>query len=172
MGKSKNKAGLSQSAAEKVFSLMAEESNLDLMLRVYIQGGGCSGFQYGFSFEEEASYDDNIISNIVVSISASDYNADFDLLAEAYNSMFLILDSATTSFPLICVPFLSAVCDRILQDVLVSYNEVKLLIDAISYQYLQGATIDYKVGVDGEYFTVNNPNAKTTCGCGSSFSVA
>lgn len=172
MSEIKNKAGLSKSAAEKVFSLMAEESNLDLMLRVYIQGGGCSGFQYGFSFEEEASYDDNIISNKVITIRDAEYNADFNLLVESYRSMLTMLDSATTCFSSLFAPFLITICDRILQDVLVSYNEVKLLIDAISYQYLQGAIIDYKVGVDGEYFTVNNPNAKTTCGCGSSFSVA
>lgn len=100
-------------AAEKVASLIAEEGNPDLKLRVYISGGGCSGFQYGFTFDEEAAADDTVIEK----------------------------------------------------------NGVTVLIDSMSIQYLEGAEIDYKDDVSGARFVIRNPNAKTTCGCGSSFAV-
>jgi len=100
-------------AAAKVSELIAEEGNPDLMLRVYVQGGGCSGFQYGFTFDESANEDDTEIQK----------------------------------------------------------NGVKVLIDAMSIQYLSGAEIDYKEDVSGSQFVIRNPNASTTCGCGSSFSV-
>ena len=101
------------SAAAKVAELIAEEGNADLKLRVYIQGGGCSGFQYGFTFDEFANEDDTLMTK----------------------------------------------------------NGVSLLIDAMSYQYLAGAEIDYKDDLDGAQFVIkNNPGAATTCGCGSSFS--
>lgn len=102
----------SDSAAEKVKSLIAEEGNPDLKLRVFVTGGGCSGFQYGFTFEEEVGEDDFRV-------------------------------------------------DR---------SGVTLLIDSMSYQYLNGAEIDYKEGLNGAQFVIKNPNAQTTCGCGNSFS--
>lgn len=103
-----------ESAANKVKSLIAEEGNSNLKLRAYITGGGCSGFQYGFTFDEDVADDDYQVTR----------------------------------------------------------NEVTLLIDAMSFQYLNGAEIDYKEDVQGAQFIIRNPNAKTTCGCGSSFSVA
>ena len=101
------------SAAAKVADLIAEEGNPDLKLRVFVQGGGCSGFQYGFTFDEEVNEDDSVMEK----------------------------------------------------------NGVKLLIDAMSYQYLVGAEIDYKDDLQGAQFVIKNPNANTSCGCGSSFSV-
>jgi len=101
------------SAAAKVSELIAEEGNDDLKLRVYVSGGGCSGFQYGFTFDEESNEDDTLIEK----------------------------------------------------------NGVKVLIDATSIDYLRGAEIDYKEDVSGSQFVIRNPNATTTCGCGSSFSV-
>lgn len=100
-------------AATKVRNLLEEEGNPDLKLRVYVTGGGCSGFQYGFSFDEEQAEDDTVITN----------------------------------------------------------QSVNLLVDPMSYQYLVGATVDYTEGLKGAQFVVNNPNAETTCGCGSSFSI-
>lgn len=103
----------SDAAANKVKHLIAEEKNPNLKLRIYISGGGCSGFQYGFSFDENIG--------------------DGDLTVE---------------------------------------NEgVMLVIDPMSYQYLVGAEVDYTEGLEGAQFVVRNPNATTTCGCGSSFSV-
>ncbi len=101
------------SAADKVRQLIEEEGNAALKLRVFVQGGGCSGFQYGFTFDEETGEDDTVMEK----------------------------------------------------------NGVSLLIDAMSYQYLVGAEIDYKDGLEGAQFVIKNPNATTTCGCGSSFSV-
>lgn len=103
-------------AASKVLELIQEEDNFNLKLRVYVTGGGCSGFQYGFTFDEEVQPDDTVIVN---------------QLPEA---------------------------------------SVQLLVDPLSLQYLAGAEIDYKEDVEGEQFIIRNPNAKTTCGCGSSFS--
>jgi len=100
-------------AAAKVAELVAEEGNPDLKLRVFVQGGGCSGFQYGFTFDEIQNEDDTPMSK----------------------------------------------------------NGVTLLIDAMSLQYLIGAEIDYKDDLEGAQFVIRNPNATTTCGCGSSFSV-
>lgn len=108
----------SVSAAEKVASLIAEEENPNLNLRVVINGGGCSGFQYGFTFDENIQEDDTIIEQ---------HCSDGQL--------------------------------------------IKLLVDSISYQYLDNAEIDYVKGIQGEQFVIRNPNAKTTCGCGSSFSM-
>lgn len=109
----------SVSAADKVSALIKEEDNFNLNLRVSITGGGCSGFQYGFSFDEEINEDDTIIEQ-------------------------KCSDGSST---------------------------VKLLIDSMSYQYLHDAEIDYIQGIQGEQFVIRNPNAKTTCGCGSSFSM-
>lgn len=106
-------------AADKVFSLLEEENDTSLSLRVYITGGGCSGFQYGFAFDNNTNADD-----IVVKQQCSEGD-----------------------------------------------GEVNLLVDSMSYQFLQGAEIDYVQGIQGEQFVIRNPNAKTTCGCGSSFSM-
>lgn len=100
-------------AAAKVSDLIKEEGNEDLMLRVYIQGGGCSGFQYGFTFDEQVQ------------------DGDTEVVTDG----------------------------------------VKLLIDPMSIQYLTGAEIDYSEGLQGAQFVIRNPNATTTCGCGSSFGV-
>ena len=102
----------SDAAAAKVKSLIEEESNDALKLRVFISGGGCSGFQYGFTFEESINEDDTVIEK----------------------------------------------------------GGVTLLVDPMSFQYLAGAEIDYSEGLEGAHFVIRNPNATTTCGCGSSFS--
>src|ERR1700693_4716256 len=100
------------SAANKVKQLIEEEGNAELKLRVFVSGGGCSGFQYGFTFDEVANDDDTVLNK----------------------------------------------------------NGVQLLIDPMSFQYLVGAEIDYQEGLEGSQFVIKNPNATTTCGCGSSFS--
>lgn len=100
------------SAASKVAQLIKDEGNPDLMLRVYIQGGGCSGFQYGFTFDEDIQEGDTQVTT----------------------------------------------------------DGVKLLVDPMSMQYLMGAEIDYTESLQGAQFVIRNPNATTTCGCGSSFS--
>ena len=102
----------SDSAANKVKQLIDEEGNTELKLRVFVTGGGCSGFQYGFTFDEIANDDDTVMTK----------------------------------------------------------NGVSLLIDSMSYQYLVGAEIDYKEDLQGAQFVIKNPNAQSTCGCGSSFS--
>ncbi len=99
-------------AAGKVSQLIEEEGNPNLMLRIYIQGGGCSGFQYGFTFDETVK------------------DGDEEIVTDG----------------------------------------VKLLVDPMSMQYLMGAEIDYSEGLQGSQFVIRNPNASTTCGCGSSFS--
>ena len=98
-------------AARKVKELIDEEGNNELKLRVFVTGGGCSGFQYGFTFDEEVSEEDTVLEK----------------------------------------------------------NGVTLLVDSMSYQYLVGAEIDYTEGVEGAQFVIKNPNATSTCGCGSSF---
>lgn len=103
----------SDSAANKVKELIAEEGNPDLKLRVFVTGGGCSGFQYGFTFDEVQNDDDTTMEK----------------------------------------------------------NGVTLLIDSMSMQYMVGAEIDYTEGLEGAQFVIRNPNAVSTCGCGSSFSV-
>ena len=108
----------SVNAADKVAALIAEEDDPELNLRVYITGGGCSGFQYGFTFDKKIQEDDTVIEQ-----RCSD-----------------------------------------------GKSTVKLLVDSMSFQYLQGAEIDFTSGLE-EQFRISNPNAKTTCGCGSSFSI-
>lgn len=98
-------------AASKVRELIEEEQNPELKLRVFVQGGGCSGFQYGFTFDEEQQDDDSVVDK----------------------------------------------------------DGVRLLIDPMSFQYLIGAKIDFRDDLEGARFIINNPNASTTCGCGSSF---
>jgi iron-sulfur cluster insertion protein len=105
---------ITQSAKAKVIDLLNEENNPGLMLRTFVQGGGCSGFQYGFTFDEMQNDDD------------------FEI-------------------PL--------------------NDKWKMVVDAMSMQYLTGAEIDYKDDLNGSQFVIKNPNAQTTCGCGSSFSV-
>jgi iron-sulfur cluster insertion protein len=102
---------LDSSAVEKLRSLIAEENNPNLKLRVFVQGGGCSGMQYGFTFDEEQNDDD------------------FDF----------------------------------------SYEDVKVLVDSMSMDYLRNANIRYEDSVMGSSFVIDNPQAQTTCGCGSSF---
>jgi iron-sulfur cluster insertion protein len=99
------------SAASKVKELIEEEGNAALKLRVFVTGGGCSGFQYGFTFDEDAADDDTVMQK----------------------------------------------------------NGVTLLVDPMSFQYLVGAEIDYSEGLEGAQFVIKNPNATSTCGCGSSF---
>jgi iron-sulfur cluster insertion protein len=119
MNASENKTSLyfSVAAANRVAELIQEEADPSLNLRVYVTGGGCSGFQYNFSFDNDIQEDDTIIEQ------ASDDGL-----------------------------------------------KVKLLIDPMSYPYLKNAEIDYVKNLQGEQFVIRNPNAKTTCGCGSSFS--
>ena len=103
----------SDNAAKKVSNLIKEEKNTELKLRVYIVGGGCSGFSYGFTFDENYKEGDSAVDK----------------------------------------------------------NGVRLVVDPMSYQYLIGATVDYLEDLQGSRFIIHNPNAKSTCGCGSSFSV-
>ena len=104
---------LSNSALKKLEQIMYDENNSNLKLRVFVQGGGCSGFQYGFTLDELQNEDD-----------------------------YLIKDS-----------------------------NVEILLDVMSSQYLENAEIDFVDDISGSSFVIKNPNAKTTCGCGSSFSV-
>ncbi|HDY98963.1 MAG TPA: iron-sulfur cluster insertion protein ErpA [Pseudomonas sabulinigri] len=103
----------SDNAVGKVRNLIEEEGNERLSLRVFVTGGGCSGFQYGFTFDDELAEDDTIVER----------------------------------------------------------EGVKLIVDPMSFQYLAGSEVDYQEGLEGSRFVINNPNAATTCGCGSSFSV-
>jgi iron-sulfur cluster insertion protein len=104
---------LTSSAAKQIAELILEENNPNLKLRVFVQGGGCSGFSYGFDFAEELAEDDIVIEK----------------------------------------------------------DEVQLVVDSMSLQYLIGATIDYTESLLGSSFNIDNPQASTTCGCGSSFSI-
>lgn len=101
------------SAANKVRQLIEEEGNIDLKLRVYVMGGGCSGFQYGFKFDEQTTDGDTVVENAGVT----------------------------------------------------------MVVDPMSLQYLMGAKVDYVENLEGSRFVIDNPNATTTCGCGSSFSI-
>jgi Iron-sulfur cluster assembly accessory protein len=100
-------------AVAKIRALVDEEGNANLKLRVFVTGGGCSGFQYGFSFDEKTAEDDT----------------------------------------------------------LVDVEGAQVVVDALSIQYLQGSVVNYEEGLQGSRFTITNPNAKTTCGCGASFSL-
>lgn len=104
---------MSAAAAAKVHSLIQEQGNAELKLRVTVSGGGCSGFQYGFEFDEKVNDNDTVVEK----------------------------------------------------------DGVTMLIDRFSHQYIGGAEVDYLEGLEGARFVINNPNAKSTCGCGSSFSV-
>ncbi|MFZ2288781.1 MAG: iron-sulfur cluster insertion protein ErpA [Halopseudomonas yangmingensis] len=100
-------------AVGKVRELIEEEGNERLSLRVFVTGGGCSGFQYGFTFDDEMADDDTVVER----------------------------------------------------------DGVRLLVDPMSFQYLAGSEVDYEEGLEGSRFVIRNPNASTTCGCGSSFSI-
>jgi iron-sulfur cluster insertion protein len=104
---------ITEAAIAKIADLFAEEGNPNLKLRTFVQGGGCSGFSYGFTFDEEQNEDDFVVEK----------------------------------------------------------STIKVLIDAMSMQYLQGAEIDYKEDLSGSQFVIQNPNAQSTCRCGSSFSI-
>lgn len=104
---------VTDSAARRVCDLVAEEGDDRLKLRVYVTGGGCSGFQYGFTFDSNIADDDTLVNK-------------------------------------------GGAC---------------IVVDSLSYQYLVGAEVDYEEGLEGSRFLVRNPNAKSTCGCGSSFSI-
>jgi iron-sulfur cluster insertion protein len=108
-----NQITVTDSAVNKISDLLAEENNPDLKLRTFVQGGGCSGFQYGFTFDEKQNDDDFVIEK----------------------------------------------------------NGTTILVDAMSMQYLVGAVIDYKEDLSGSQFSIQNPAAQSTCGCGSSFSI-
>ena len=108
-----NPINITDACYEKLADMLLEENNPALALRVFVQGGGCSGFQYGFTFDEAVGDDDFVIEK----------------------------------------------------------GPVRILIDSMSYQYLVGATVDYKEDITGSQFVIQNPNTQTTCGCGSSFSV-
>lgn len=113
-----------RAAAAKVWELIKEEGNPNLKLRVYVTGGGCSGFQYGFTFDETINADDQVVARDVEDGDGSGEGG----------------------------------------------GRVQLLVDPVSFQYLAYAEIDYKEDIEGAQFIIRNPNAKTTCGCGSSFS--
>jgi iron-sulfur cluster insertion protein len=104
---------ITDSAIEKIRDILAEENNPNIKLRVFVQGGGCSGFSYGFTLDEEKNEDDFVVQK----------------------------------------------------------DELEILIDSMSAQYIQGATVEYKEELMGSQFVIQNPNASSTCGCGSSFSV-
>lgn len=104
---------ITDSAIEKIRDILAEENNPNIKLRVFVQGGGCSGFSYGFTLDEEKNEDDFVVHK----------------------------------------------------------DELEILIDSMSAQYIQGATVEYKEELMGSQFVIQNPNASSTCGCGSSFSV-
>lgn len=104
---------ITDQAQEKIADIIAEENNPNIKLRIFVQGGGCSGFQYGFTMDEDQNEDDFVVEK----------------------------------------------------------EKVTMLVDSMSYQYLVGATVDYKEDLNGSAFTIKNPNATTTCGCGSSFSI-
>lgn len=104
---------ITESAISKIADILAEENNPKVKLRTFVQGGGCSGFSYGFTLDEEQNEDDFVVEK----------------------------------------------------------SGMNILIDSMSMQYLQGSTIDYKDELMGSSFVINNPNATTTCGCGSSFAV-
>jgi iron-sulfur cluster insertion protein len=104
---------ITNSAVEKIKDIIAEENNPSLFLRMFVQGGGCSGFSYGFTLDEAQTEDDFTIEK----------------------------------------------------------DGVSIMVDSMSFQYLSGATVDYKEDLQGSQFVIKNPNAQSTCGCGSSFSV-
>lgn len=122
-----NLVNFTDAAARRVQELISQEGNYNLRLRVYITGGGCSGFQYGFGFDEKLRSDDVVIEKKLTE-GGSDSGSE-------------------------------------------GLSSISVVIDAVSFMYLQGAQIDYVANLKGAHFTVQNPNAQTTCSCGSSFSL-
>ncbi len=112
-----NIVNITDSAVNRIYELIAEEGNFNLKLRIFVQGGGCSGFKYGFTFDEDQNEDD-----------------------------FLWVQESNG-------------------------NKVSFLVDSMSIQYLNGATVDFTEDLNGTQFVIKNPNVSTSCGCGSSFSV-
>lgn len=147
---------VSEAAAFKVYALALEEQDPDLMLRVYITGGGCSGFQYGFKFEEQAQADDTLVATTITWPPAVPGDAGANAAADV---------SAAPATHAHELPASAVGPDDSMTEQVV----VNLLVDPLSLQYLQGAEIDYREDVHGAQFVIRNPNAKTTCGCGSSF---
>ncbi len=145
---------LTGSAAKKVQSLIQEEGNPALKLRVFIQGGGCSGYQYGFTFDEETDEGDTII-HYPLKLALEDAEKLKGFVLDAAPEASDVLDTVA-----------AAVVEK--EDALP--EDLRLLVDPMSYQYLVGAEIDYKDDINGAQFVIKNPNASTTCGCGSSFS--
>lgn len=156
---------ITPSAANKIYELMTEEKNLTLKLRVYVIGGGCSGFQYGVGFEEIANEDDIIIEQSIepiYTIAAPEIDSINSLNTTAGNQQIvhsedMLKDTATNQADL--------------NNNKTPTPTIQVLIDLMSMQYLKGAEVDYRKDIHGEQFIIrNNPNAKTVCGCGSSFS--
>ncbi len=137
-----------QNAANKVHQLITEEGNPALMLRVFIQGGGCSGFQYGFTFEEEQAEDDLVITRALAAPAAAPVGVG-QVAVQGGSGIDGDDDRGESGSG--------------------SAEVVKLLVDPMSFQYLAGAEIDYREDIHGSQFVIRNPNAKRTCGCGSSF---
>jgi len=153
IGNSSDELLVHVSAAAKVQSLIDEEENPKLCLRVFIIGGGCSGFQYGFSFDEAINDDDYVIEKWIdhVTAVADAAAAGGDVGGDAGGDAAGSIAGGETGGGA------QQVC-------------VKVLVDMLSMQYLKGAEIDYREDIEGARFIIRNPNAKTTCGCGSSFS--
>lgn len=148
------------SAAHKVNQLIQEEGNPELKLRVFITGGGCSGFQYGFTFDESINQDDMVIEKILAS-------EDIAMWCDLLHSLDWCNSSNKRQQQFIIAWLLLASLNQVSKSR--AGGSVKLLVDAMSFQYLAGAKIDYRDDVNGAQFVISNPNAKTTCGCGSSF---
>lgn len=134
-------------AAAKVKALLEEEGNSALNLRVFITGGGCSGFQYGFTFDETIQEDDYVVEKKVGGSFCS-INTQTEADCASTTGATTASNAPTTAVTVI-----------------------RLLVDPMSFSYLKNAEIDYREDVNGEQFVIRNPNAKTTCGCGSSFSI-
>jgi iron-sulfur cluster insertion protein len=130
---------ITDSAAHKIFELIQEEGNPNLKLRVYITGGGCSGFQYGFMFDETVNEDDVLINRYLFFLQ------DFESKTDDEEDEGDDGDGDEGS------------------------GSITLLIDSISRNYLKGALLDYKNTLGSEHFIIRNPNAKSSCRCGASF---
>ena len=152
-------------AAEKVAALITEENNPNLKLRVFITGGGCSGFQYGFTFDEEINDDDLVIKKRVkFPTTADEEQHEVGEYEEQEQQDEKVFDAANDEEE-------QHSGKEEGDDDSGGSGEVILLVDPMSFQYLLGAEIDYKQDLQGARFVIRNPNAKTTCGCGSSFSL-
>jgi len=149
-----NNMTLTDSAATKISELIKEEDNPKLNLRVFISGGGCSGFQYGFVFDETINEDDICVKKKVRQNKADKTTEEDNIRAKKKGRR----NKA------------DKIAENDDEGGAGTGSEVKLIVDPMSFQYLIGAEIDYKSDIKGEQFIIRNPMAKTTCGCGSSFS--